>query len=97
MPEPVKFRSGETSSELLIKYSGIYYISSLDNYVAIENDGHRLFSKTQGRRQELLSITDNKFVIKGIEDIVYEFKTDQHGNLVLTIDGLRPLDYRKLN
>jgi CubicO group peptidase (beta-lactamase class C family) len=94
-PQPVTSKA--VPEVLLKKYSGIYYMAPFDSYVVIETDGVKLFSKTQGRQQELIPIADNKFVRKGAEEISFEFKSATNGSIALTVSGLRSLDYSKIN
>jgi CubicO group peptidase (beta-lactamase class C family) len=94
-PKPVEAKSIDAS--LLEKYVGTYYLPSLDFYRFIETDGKKLYNKSQGRREELIPIASNKFVRKGIEDMIFEFKTDARGLNILTVNSLRAVDFRKVD
>jgi hypothetical protein len=94
-PKPVKAKS--ISKDFLQKYAGTYSLASVNVYRFIETDGVKLFERIQGKLQELIPVTDNKFVRKGVEDISFEFKPNSNNVLVLTISGLRSIDYKKIN
>jgi CubicO group peptidase (beta-lactamase class C family) len=86
----------DIDNDLLKKYSGAYYMTALDIYRFIETDGITLFNKFQGRRQELIPIANNKFVVKGVEDTTFEFNPNGAGVLVLTVKALRSQEFRKV-
>jgi hypothetical protein len=96
-PKPVEAKT--ISPEILKKYAGTYYRMQAEiyNYYFIETDGVKLYNKSEGRRQELIPIANNRFVRKGAEDVGFEFKPAANGSIVLTVSGLRSFDYRKIN
>jgi hypothetical protein len=94
-PKPVQQRN--SSKDLLKQYAGTYYLALTDAYRFFETDGHRMFEQAQGKLQELIPVSENKFVRKGIEDMTFEFNTDKKGKTTLTFKSLRTVDYRKIN
>jgi len=98
---PAPLISKTINSELLKKYAGVYHRVQMEFFFPtsiyfIETDGVKLYNKTEGKRQELIPISDNKFVRKGVEDISFEFKTAANGSMILTVSGLRDYDFRKI-
>jgi D-alanyl-D-alanine carboxypeptidase len=93
---PTPPRQQDIPLNLLKKYSGIYYNSSLDNYRFIETDGNRMHVKMQGRSQELIPVSHTEFVLKGAEDVNFRFVEDRKGEITLTIFGLRKVSYHKV-
>jgi len=99
-PAPVEAKPINT--ELLKQYAGAYHRVELEtnfplSFYFIETDGVKLYSKFEGKRQELTPVSDNKFVRKGVEDIIFEFKSATNGAMILTVSALRVYDYRKIN
>jgi D-alanyl-D-alanine carboxypeptidase len=94
-PKPVTARMIDPN--LLKKYAGTYYLASLDVFRFIETDGTKLYNRFQGNLQELIPVANNKFVRKGVEDMVFTFSTDEQGSQVLTINSLRSVQYRKVD
>ena len=95
LPDPIKPQ--RLDKDHLHKYVGVYYMASLDIYRFIETDGTKLYNRFQGRMQELLPTSDNRFVLKGVEDTSFEFKPDETGVLRLTIKSLRSQEFRKID
>jgi CubicO group peptidase (beta-lactamase class C family) len=81
---------------LLQKYCGVYYLTALDIYRFVETDGNKLYLRFQGARQELIAISDTKFVRKGAEDMTFEFKEDPQLGMIMTATALRAVNYRKV-
>lgn len=96
-PAPVQART--VGAESLKKFAGTYYRPAglSGTYFLIETDGNKLYRKFEGKRQELIPVSDNKFVRKGVEDISFEFKPAPDGSLILTVSALRVFDYKKIN
>jgi CubicO group peptidase (beta-lactamase class C family) len=92
---PMPVVSKPIEKVLLKKYAGVYYYASLDIYRFIETDGEKLYNRFQGRMQELIAVADNRFVIKGNEETIFEFRESEIG-IVLAIKGLRVQEFRKV-
>jgi hypothetical protein len=84
--------------ELLKKYAGTYYRAPRDLYFFIENDGKKLFGYELNAAQkfELLPVSNNKFVRKGVEEFSISFKENKDGVMILTTSALRNTDYKKI-
>lgn len=85
------------SAQDLKKYTGVYYLPSLDIYRFVETDGVKLYNRTQGNLEELTPIANNKFVRRGIEDITFEFRANSESVMIMTVSGLRAVDFRKIS
>lgn len=94
-PKPVIAK--KLSAAQLRKFAGVYYHASLDIYRFIETDGTKLYNRFQAQMQELIPVSENRFVKKGVEDTTFEFNPNDEGILVLTIKALRRQDFRKVN
>jgi CubicO group peptidase (beta-lactamase class C family) len=84
-------------SAVLKKYAGTYYKPDTDEYLFVIAQGNKLFGSIWNTsRFELLGVSNNKFVRKGIEDYTVTFKNDSSGFPVLTVSGLRDREFKKV-
>jgi len=86
-------------SMLLKKYAGTYYKPDTDEYFFIIAQGNRLYGSIWNTpaRFELLPVSNNKFVRRGVEDYSISFKNDSKGFSVLTISGFNDRDFKKVH
>lgn len=85
--------------ELLKQYAGTYYRGQGDMYYFIKLEGEKLygFDLSAANKFELLPLSNSRFMRKGIEDIVLEFKKDKDGLWRLTVSGNRNMELRKVS
>ena len=86
-------------SVVLKKYAGSYYRPETDEYLFVIAQGNKLYGSIWNtpQRFELLPVSNNKFVRKGVDDYSVTFKNDGKGFPILTVSGLRNRDYRKVH
>ena len=98
IPEKPKPVIVEVKPERLKSYAGSYYRSERDLYFFVETDGKRLFAYEldPAAKFELLPVSDNTFVRKGIEDVTVSFKKEGQKVLSVNVSGNRIIEYRKI-
>jgi CubicO group peptidase (beta-lactamase class C family) len=98
IPEKPKAVIVKVKPERLKSYAGTYYRSEKDLYFFVETDGKRLFAYelNPAARFELLPVSDDTFIRKGIEDITVSFKKNKQNLLSVTVSGPRLVEYRKI-
>jgi len=84
---------------VLKNYSGSYYRPETDEYLFVIAQGNRLYGSIWNTSQkfELLPVSNNKFIRKGVDDYSVTFKMDSKGFPMLTVSGLTDRDFRKVH
>jgi CubicO group peptidase (beta-lactamase class C family) len=85
-------------AETLKKYTGTYYSALEDSYLFIELDGNRFWAHRVNAmpKFEMLPISNNKFIRKGVEEFKLSFGENKDGVMILTVSAFRDTDYRKI-
>jgi CubicO group peptidase (beta-lactamase class C family) len=94
VPEPVNL-----SASTLKKYTGTYYRMENGSYFIVELQGNKLIVTTVAagsQKFELIPVSENKFIRKGMEDYSLSFHSDGDGTMSISVSGFTKFDFKKI-
>jgi CubicO group peptidase (beta-lactamase class C family) len=94
---PAKIK--KVNPRLLKSYAGTYYRPARDLYLFIETIGDRIFAYelNASSKFELLPISDDTFIRKGVEELIIKFKKNKKNRQGISFSGIRELEYTKIS